>query len=231
MYFSGMSVRDISRQYKRMGIKINHSTIYRWIASYSKLGSEYVDKIVPRVGDWIRADEAFIRVSGKMNYLFSTMDDETRFWLIGEMADTKFQHQADKLLVSTVNMTQKTPRAFITDGLPAYSKSAKKVFGKKTHHVSNVGINSKRKSDKIHPTNNMMERLNGEIRDREKVFRGLKKKDTPLIQGLKLWYNFSKEHGGLGGDVTPSEAALIKVDGDNKWKTIIQNASLNRDYE
>lgn len=231
MYFSGMSVRDISRQYRRMGIKISHMTIYRWVAQYSKLGSEYVEKIVPRVGDWIRADEAFIRVNGKMNYLFSTMDDETRFWLIGEMADTKFQHQADKLLVSTVNMTQKTPRAFITDGLPAYAKSAKSVFGKETYHAFNVGINSKKSGRKIHPTNNMMERLNGEIRDREKVFRGLKKKDTPLIQGLKLWYNFSKEHGGLGGDVTPSEAALIKVDGDNKWKTIIQNASLNRDYE
>ena len=229
MYFSGMSVRDISRQYRRMGIKISHMTIYRWVAQYSKLGSEYVDKIVQRVGDWIRADEAFIRVSGKMNYLFSTMDDETRFWLIGEMADTKFQHQADKLLVSTVNMTQKTPRAFITDGLPAYLKSSKKVFGKKTNHIFNVGINSKRTGRKIHPTNNMMERLNGEIRDREKVFRGLKKKDTPLIQGLKLWYNFSKEHGGLGGDVTPSEAALIKVDGDNKWKTIIQNASLYKE--
>ncbi len=84
------------------------SCIYRWIAQYSKLGSEYVEKIVPRVGDWIRADEAFIRVNGNMNYLFSTMDDETRFWLIGEMADTKFQRQADKLLVSTVNMIQKT---------------------------------------------------------------------------------------------------------------------------
>ena len=90
MYFSGMSVRDISRQCKRMGIRINYSTIYRWVAQYSKMGSEYVDKIVPRVGDWIRADEAFIRVNGNMNYLFSTMDDETRFWLIGEMADTKF---------------------------------------------------------------------------------------------------------------------------------------------
>ena len=96
-------------------------------------------------------------------------------------------------------MTQKTPRAFITDGLPAYLKSSKKVFGKKTYHISNVGINSKRKSGKIHPTNNIMERLNGEIRDREKVFRGLKEKNTPLIQGLKLWHNFSKEHGGLGG--------------------------------
>lgn len=228
MYYSGMSVRDISRQYKRMGIKISHMGIYKWIAYYSKLGSEYVDKIVPRVGDWIRADEAFIRVAGKMNYLFSTMDDETRFWLIGEMADTKFQHQADKLLVSTVNMTQKTPRAFITDGLPAYAKSAKRVFGKETYHAFNIGINSKRSGRKIHPTNNMMERLNGEIRDREKVFRGLKKKDTPIIEGMRLWYNFSKEHGGLGGDVTPSEAALIKVDGDNKWKTIIQNASLSK---
>ncbi len=75
----------------------------------------------------------------------------------------------------------------------------------------------------------MTERLNGEIRDREKVFRGLKKKDMPLIQGLKLWYNFSKEHGRLDGDVTPSESALIKVDGDNKWKTIIQNASLYKE--
>ena len=69
-----------------------------------------------------------------MNYLSSTMDDEIKFWLIGEMADTKFQHQADKLLVSTVNMTQKTPRVFITDGLPAYASASKKVFGKNTCH-------------------------------------------------------------------------------------------------
>ena len=221
MYFPGMSVRDVSRYYRRKGIKINHSTIYRWVAQYSKKGSEYVDKIVPRVGDWIRADEVFIRVAGNMNYLFSTMDDETRFWLIGEMADTKFQHQADKLLVSTVNMTRKSPRAFITDGLPAYASASRRVFGKKTYHSKNVHLRGQM-------NNNMMERLNGEIRDREKVFRGLKKMDTPIIAGLKLWYNFSKEHGGLGGDVTPSEAALIKVDGCNKWKTIIQNAALDR---
>ena len=224
MYFSGMSVRDISRQYKRMGIKISHMGVYKWIVYYSKLGSEYVDKIVPRVGDWIRADEAFIKVAGKMNYLFSTMDDETRFWLIGEMADTKFQHQADKLLVSTINMTQKTPRAFITDGLPAYASASKKVFGRNTYHSANVHIRGQM-------NNNKMERLNGEIRDREKVFRGLKRKDTSIIEGMRLWYNFSKEHGGLGGDVTPSEAALIKVDGDNKWKTIIQNASFDKIHE
>ena len=73
--------------------------------------------------------------------------------------------------------------------------------------------------------NNKMERLNGEIRDREKVFRGLKNFYTPLIGGLKTYYNYTKIHGSLNGK-TPAEASLIEVDGTNKWITLIQNASL-----
>jgi hypothetical protein len=76
--------------------------------------------------------------------------------------------------------------------------------------------------------NNKMERLNGEIRDREKVFRGLKKMDTPILDGMKVYYNFTKKHGALKGK-TPSESALIKVDGKNRWKTMIQNASLYKE--
>jgi hypothetical protein len=32
-----------------------------------------------------------------------------------------------------------------------------------------------------------MERLNGEIRDREKVVRGLKKNDSPLLDGYQIF--------------------------------------------
>ena len=67
----------------------------------------------------------------------------------------------------------------------------------------------------------------GEIRDREKIFRGLKKFDTPIIPGLQAYYNYTKKHGGLKGK-TPAEAALITVDGRNKWITLIQNAALCR---
>ena len=76
--------------------------------------------------------------------------------------------------------------------------------------------------------NNKMERLNGEIRYREKVFRGLKKMDTPILEGMKAYYNFTKKHGSLKGQ-TPAEAAKITVDGKNKWKTIIQNALLYKE--
>lgn len=72
--------------------------------------------------------------------------------------------------------------------------------------------------------NNKMERINGEIRDREKVMRGLKKKDTPILKGYQIYHNFIRTHEGLDGK-TPAEACGIKVKGDNKWITLIQNAS------
>ena len=73
-----------------------------------------------------------------------------------------------------------------------------------------------------------MERLNGEIRDREKVFRGLMKFAITVFAGMWAYYNYVKKHGSLKGK-TPAEAAKIMVDGVNKWKTMIQNASLHRD--
>lgn len=70
-----------------------------------------------------------------------------------------------------------------------------------------------------------MERMNGKIRDREKVFRGLKDPETAILDGMKVYYNYTKKHIGLGGKAPP-EAALIQVDGKNKWLTLIQNARL-----
>jgi len=69
-----------------------------------------------------------------------------------------------------------------------------------------------------------MDRLNGEIRDREKTMRGLKKRRTPILQGYQLYHNFIREHEALGNK-TPAEACGIKVEGQNKWLTLIQNAS------
>jgi len=72
--------------------------------------------------------------------------------------------------------------------------------------------------------NNKMERLNGEIRDREKVVRGLKKKDSPLLKGYQLYHNYVRPHMALDGD-TPADKVGIEIQGENKWITLIQNAS------
>ena len=226
MYYSGMSTRDISNHYEMMGIEVSDVAVYKWICKYSTMVSKYLNEIVPRTSErlMVRTDEIWIKIAGKQNYLFASMDDNSRYWLASDMAETKFQHNADTLLKLTKQTIGRNPVHFVTDGLSAYMKSSKKIFGKKTNHIRHIHIAGKRDRD----NNNKMERLNGEIRDREKVFRGLKKIDTPIIDGMKVYYNFTKKHGALNGK-TPSEEALIKVDGKNRWKTIIENASLYKE--
>ena len=224
MYYQGLSVRDISNNLETIGVNVSHVAVYQWIAKYSAMSDEFLNTITPRVGNWYRADEIYVKIGGEQRYLFNSMDDDTRFWITQELADSKFQHNADNLLRQTLKQTGgKKPTNFITDGLPAYAKSSEKVFGKKTQHVKHIHLSGKRSKD----NNNKMERLNGEIRDREKVMRGLKKDDTPLIPGIRVYNNFTKKHIGLNGK-TPAEAAKIHVDGPNTWKTIIQNASLHK---
>lgn len=69
------------------------------------------------------------------------------------------------------------------------------------------------------------EEINGtRIRHREKVIRGLKKEDSAILSGLRLYHNFVRGHLGLPDHTTPAEAAGIHVQGDNKFQTPIQAA-------
>jgi len=68
-----------------------------------------------------------------------------------------------------------------------------------------------------------MERINGEIRDREKTMRSLKKVDTPILKCLQIYHNYMRPHESLNGE-TLAERCGIKIEGQNKWLTLIQNA-------
>jgi len=121
-------------------------------------------------------------------------------------------------------VTKKTPSVFVTDGLPAYNDAFKKEFAPKndlhkpSKHIRDIHFKHQLSN------NNIQERLNGEFRDREKVFRGLKKVDSSAITGIKLYHNFIRPHSSLNGDTTADRSG-IEIKGDNKWLTIIQNAS------
>jgi putative transposase len=60
--------------------------------------------------------------------------------------------------------------------------------------------------------------------DREKVMRRLKKDDTPILPGYQIIHIFMRPHQSLKGK-TPAEACGIEIIGENKWITLIQNAS------
>ena len=74
--------------------------------------------------------------------------------------------------------------------------------------------------------NNRMESSSGNtVRHREKVTRSLKKDDSSYLIGLRLYHNHVRPHLRLLDGQTPGEAAGIRIEGDSKWKTIIQAAA------
>ena len=188
LYFSGESLRNTQRSLKLLGVEVSHKTVFMWIKKYVRLMKSYAEKITPNVGDTWRADEIYIKVHGDMKYLFAMMDDETRFLIAQEVAETKEKHDARVLFFRAKRLMGKHPKTLITDGLPSYSVACEQVFDG-TKHVRKITFDGK-----VH-NNNKMERMNGEIRDREKTMRGLKRKRTPILQGYQLYHNYIRPHG------------------------------------
>lgn len=222
LYFSGESLRSAQRTLKMIGTEVSHQTISNWIGKYVALMKSYVDKIKPDVSSTWRADEIYVKVKGDLKYLFALMDDETRYWIAQEVADSKDKHDAKNLFQEAKEIAGKSPETLITDGLQSYHDAFNRVFysnkSPQSQHCN--AIKFKGPAD-----NNKMERINGEIRDREKTMRGLKTKKTPILHGIQIYHNYIRPHEGLNGR-TPSEACGIEIKGDNKWITLIENASV-----
>jgi transposase-like protein len=205
-----------------MGMQVSHQTVYNWIEKYTALMEKYLDKITPQVSDTWRADELYMKFHGNMKYVFAMMDDETRFWIAQEVADTKDTHDARHLFQMARERAGKRPHILITDGLRSYRDAYLKEF--RTNKFSDNTVHIRQITLQGQHNNNAMERMNGEIRDREKVTRNLKRTDSPILKGMEIYHNFVRPHMGLDGK-TPADLAGIEVQGKNKWLTLIQNAS------
>jgi transposase-like protein len=222
LYFSGESLRNVSRSLRLLGTQVCHQTVYKWIAKYTALMEKYLDKITPQVSDTWATDELFLKVKGNLKYLYAMMDEQTRFWIAQEVADTKYTADVRPLFQAAKAIAGKTPKTFISDGAANFHEAYNHEFRTmkietSTEHIRHIRLQGDH-------NNNKMERMNGEIRDRERVMRGLETKNTPILKGVQLFHNYIRPHTALDG-ATPAERAGIIVKGNDKWLTIIQNAS------
>jgi putative transposase len=223
LYFTGESLRGIQKFLKLQGVEVSHKTIYGWVVKYTKLMKSHLDKITPQVGDTWRADEVYVKIRGELKYVFSLMDDETRFWIAQEVAGRKQGHDASGLLRHGKEITGTKPKVFITDGLPSYDEAYKQELWSRDSETRTKHIRHIRLAGDMN--NNLMERFNGEFRDREKITRGIKKTDSVMFDGYQIYHNYIRPHMGLENK-TPSDKAGIIIQGDNKWLTLIRRASL-----
>jgi putative transposase len=186
--------------------------VYKWISKYVSLMDKYLEQIKPNVSNVWRTDELYLKVKGNNKYLFALMDDETRFWIAQQVADKKNTSDIRPLFREGKQIAGKKPNVLISDGAPNFHHAYIKEFwtrkNPRSKHIQHIRLQGDNH-------NNKMERFNGEVRDREKVMRGLKIKDTPILTGYQIYHNYVRPHEGLDYK-TPAEASGIKIEGENK---------------
>jgi transposase-like protein len=221
LYFKGVSLRKISHHLKEFyNLDISFRSVYNWIEKYVGIMNQYVNQIQPEIGEVWHTDEMMIKVDGSWEYLWNVMDEKTRFQLASVVSTERRVRDARMVFQRAKNNCGgRKPKFIVTDGLGAYRHAINKEFPTNksdTEHLWNVGLQH-------HPNNNHVERLHGSIREREKVMRGLKIDETPIVEGHRLYYNFIRPHEALEGR-TPSEEAGITIDGKDKWLTLIHKS-------
>ncbi len=226
LYFTGESFRNVQKFLRMQGVKVSHVTVYNWITKYVGLMQEYLKDFTPNVGDTWRTDEMYVKFSGNMKYLFAMMDDETRFRISQMVSEHKGTDDVTPMFREAKAVAGKIPKTLISDGAnnfhEAYYNEFKNPSNPYGESESAVHVREIRMAGSVH--NNKMERQNGEVRDRERVMRGLKNPDSPILAGFQIFHNYVRPHEGLKGK-TPAEAAGITIEGDDKWRTLIQNAA------
>ncbi len=224
LFFKGVSLRKIADHVKQFyNVKVNNSTVLRWIQRYTELMDSYASDLVPQVSGKWHADETVENVNGKNRWLWNLMDSESRFLIASRLTKGRTDVDARNLFLDGLDRTKKAPETIVTDGLVSYANA----YDQTLRYKGAKHIRKPRFIDLAN--NNRIERLHSTMRERTKVMRGFDSDPTAneTMQGYRMYYNFIRPHMALK-DKTPAEVAGIRVDGENKWLTLIQNARVNQ---
>ena len=219
MYYGGTS-------YKQTAETLNDAydiaepskeTLYRWVTEYSEIAKDILaDFPAHTSGKWV-ADEIQVRVGGEKYWLWNLMDAGTRYALAVHLSPNRDQRAAVAVMRKAMAAADAPPRSITTDKLGSYTGAIKSVFPD-ADHIQSEGLRAR-------VNNNLSERLQGTIRDREKTLRGLDGLESGqrYFDGWSVNYNVIREHEGIKFQ-TPAEMAGVNPP-FSEWADVVRVAA------
>lgn len=215
MYYEGQSLNSVCRLLTQIYHSYpSDSTVYRWIAKFTKRAVNEARDYKLDAGDVWVADETVLEIDGKNVWFWDIIDAKTRFLLASRLSRSRTIKEAALLMNAAKHRAGKSPKTIITDKLAAYLDGIEYVFGGAAKHIRS-------KPFTIENNTNLIERFHGTLKDRTKIMRGLKdmKSARLITEGWLLHYNYLRPHEALKGK-TPAEAAGVKYPYRN-WQEIV----------
>lgn len=230
LYFKGVSLRQVKHHLNMFyNVSITHVAIYKWIRKFGEIVTPYVDSLTPpNLSGVQHVDEMMVHIrkeklpKGHYQWLWNLMDASTRYWITSKISSDRKVDDAVAVFHDAKTKVGK-PIAIVHDGLHSYNVAYRKEFWTipqpRTQNIRSISVRHKGLNQKI-------ERLNGIVRDREKVMRGMDHKESAqkLMEAYRVYYNYIRIHGSL--QKTPAQEAGLKMElGNNPFSSLIQYAN------
>jgi putative transposase len=134
LYFRfALSFRDVEEMLAMRGVVLTYETVREWCLKFGQAYANDLRRRSPRPGDRWHLDEVFLKINGRIHYLWRAVDQD------GDVLDIMVQSRRDKRAAKKffrklLKGLRYVPRVIITDKLRSYSAATAEVLPSVEHH-------------------------------------------------------------------------------------------------
>jgi putative transposase len=128
LYFRfALSFRDVEEMLAMRGVSLSYETVREWCLKFGQTYAKGLRRRSPRSGDRWHLDEVFLKINGRIHYLWRAVDQD------GDVLDILVQSRRDKKAAKKffrklLKGLRYVPRVIITDKLKSYSAAKAEVM-------------------------------------------------------------------------------------------------------
>ncbi len=182
-----LSYRDLEEMMLERGLKVDHSTICRWIHAYAPEIDTRTRRYLKPTNDSWRVDETYIKVNGEWKYLYRAVDSEGN--TLDFMLSAQRAHQATKRFFNKGLKARhnKQPRVINVEKNAAYPPAIEELKEEKV-------LDKKSKLRQVKYLNNRVEQDHRGVKKITKAGLGYKSFHTAwrTIRGIETLYMLKK---------------------------------------
>ncbi|MFI2511297.1 IS6 family transposase [Streptomyces sp. NPDC018972] len=155
-----LSFREVEELMLERGIVVSYETIRRWCVKFGPAYARALRCRQPQSGDKWHLDEVFIKINGRLQYLWRAVDQD------GNVLDILVQNRRDKAAAKRfvrrlLTKTRTVPRVIVTDKLRSYGAAHREIMPSVEHRQSKY-------------LNNRAENSHQPTRQRERAMKGFR---------------------------------------------------------
>jgi putative transposase len=150
-----LSFRDVEEMLAMRGVKLSYETIREWTLKFGQTFTNGLRRRSPRPGDRWHLDEVFLKINGRIHYLWRAVDQD------GDVLDILVQSSRDKKAAKKffrklLKGMQYVPRVIVTDKLRSYGAAKAEVLPSVEHRQQKYQNN---RAENSHQPTRLRERV------------------------------------------------------------------------